>query len=721
MATEDVKATTEATKVATDATKEYTSASIEAAEATKHFEISSGFVKNALNFVSKAGYDAKEAIKSLDRTYYDMKTSIQSMNALTQEQANQFNLLSMAVFGASNEFKSLNDLDFSGFENQLNRLNEVTRGGLIGSITKMMEIGGKGKFKTDGIADVVEGQKKIVESLVVGADTATRFSQSILATASASGTLSSVYEASGEHLEKFNEYSRQQYTALQTTAGSLGLTANELVSYRNALAKLPGVLDDNVESTVSSTGQTKVLAEAIIFATGSGRTYKEVIGDITRTYSDFNMRGQDSIQFIGRIQELTDKFGSKGVVYSDVADSLFKMSTEYKNVTDSGSAAARMTEGMSRIMNDYLGRLTEVGVTGKHATEMISGLTDGISHMNVAQKSFLSSQTGGPGGLQGAFQIQKMLRDGNIEGVMEKVQQQLKSQLGDIVTLDQASQSQEAAKKFQRQVMILRQGPMGSFVKSDEDAMKFLEAMKKREEGGKENPLAERSYEKYEAAGKELTDRRKNAISLGVSQIEAQRMEASFASKDQLENLFGAGKGSSPNPESDIRRESKAELRKLSDDMMDKSSKTYDAMKDDLAKGKIEDRKGQSVYDRYDFGSRAFDTMVKDSKNQIKLTAENVLGLKGQGSKEEQQEAVKKSLTEAAAKDKKEAMASEALRQTHARDKSTQTTSASVETAPKEVIHSVRIHVDAVCPDCAHKHTSTTVHGLNPPASRRGL
>ena len=78
---------------------------------------------------------------------------------------------------------------------------------------------------------------------------------------------------------------------------------------------------------------------------------------------------------------------------------------------------------MSGIMNDYVGALQNTGMTGQHAMEVVKGMTDSIAGMSVAQKAFLSSQTGGPGGLMGAFQIEKDLREGKIDKVFDKVRQ----------------------------------------------------------------------------------------------------------------------------------------------------------------------------------------------------------------------------------------------------------------------------------------------------------
>jgi hypothetical protein len=98
--------------------------------------------------------------------------------------------------------------------------------------------------------------------------------------------------------------------------------------------------------------------------------------------------------------------------------------------------------------------------------------------MGLAQKAFLSAQTGGPGGLMGAFQIEKMLKEGDIEGVFKKVRDQMQKQLGPIVTLEDAASSPAAAAQLARQTAMLRSGPLGAMARTDQDAYRILESMK---------------------------------------------------------------------------------------------------------------------------------------------------------------------------------------------------------------------------------------------------
>jgi hypothetical protein len=59
----------------------------------------------------------------------------------------------------------------------------------------------------------------------------------------------------------------------------------------------------------------------------------------------------------------------------------------------------------------------------------------------------------------------------------------MKMNLGDLVSLEEAGQSQEAASRYQKQLSMLQSGPLGAFAKSSDEAERFIDAMKKSDEG----------------------------------------------------------------------------------------------------------------------------------------------------------------------------------------------------------------------------------------------
>ncbi len=175
-----------------------------------------------------------------------------------------------------------------------------------------------------------------------------------------------------------------------------------------------------------------------------------------------------------------------GIDLQSVQTSLSGAADAFKRFADAGADSARMAEGLARLTNEYSQALRNQGFSSSEALEVAQNLTKEIGNMDIARKAFLSAQTGGPGGLIGAFQIEKELREGKIEDVFKKVKEQMQKQLGSIVTLDEATKSPAAAAQLARQVTILRSGPLGQFARNDQEAYRVLEAFKAGDRGIKQ-------------------------------------------------------------------------------------------------------------------------------------------------------------------------------------------------------------------------------------------
>jgi len=137
-----------------------------------------------------------------------------------------------------------------------------------------------------------------------------------------------------------------------------------------------------------------------------------------------------------------------------------------------------MADSSISIMGKLGPALQESGLGPEAISNVVKGVTDGIAHMDTAQKAFLSSQTGGAGGLMGAFQIDQMLAEGKIDQVFDKVKQNMMQKIGGpLVNRAQAAQSQEAASQYQKQLMFMQSPAMGGIAKDPASASKLLEAM----------------------------------------------------------------------------------------------------------------------------------------------------------------------------------------------------------------------------------------------------
>jgi hypothetical protein len=127
--------------------------------------------------------------------------------------------------------------------------------------------------------------------------------------------------------------------------------------------------------------------------------------------------------------------------------------------------------------------LEATGLSAKSSGELAQSYISHFKELTTAQKAYISQMSGGPGGLQGAFDIDNLLRQGKFEDVFKKVKETMKMNLGDLVSLEEAGQSQEAASRYQKQLSMLQSGPLGAFAKSSDEAERFIDAMKKSDEG----------------------------------------------------------------------------------------------------------------------------------------------------------------------------------------------------------------------------------------------
>jgi len=137
------------------------------------------------------------------------------------------------------------------------------------------------------------------------------------------------------------------------------------------------------------------------------------------------------------------------------------------------------------------------------------------------------------------------MREGKIDQVFEKVRQQMQKQFGRIVTLDEASQSQGAAAQMTKQMMILRQGPLGQFARSDVEAQRILEGFKARESGKvDEKGLADDIVQSSMDKGTALQEKSYTAVNQILGHVSAIRKAADVGTLKFMQQGMTAGQGS---------------------------------------------------------------------------------------------------------------------------------------------------------------------------------
>ena len=185
------------------------------------------------------------------------------------------------------------------------------------------------------------------------------------------------------------------------------------------------------------------------------------------------------------VNNFSDLSSNLGIELDDIKQGLMGAADAFKNITNAGAESGKMVLSLRDDMNTMVGGLKQFGMTGQHATQVYADMQKGMAGMTTAQKAYVSAQTGGPGGLLGAAEIDKMMLSGDVVGMKKKMMDTLKKQIGPIMDISDVK-DQASAAKFERQKMMMTQGPLGSAlgIKDPMDAIKMSAMLKAEASGG---------------------------------------------------------------------------------------------------------------------------------------------------------------------------------------------------------------------------------------------
>lgn len=376
----------------------------------------------------------------------------------------KFAISTSAAFG--NYSKSMNDdIKTSTSESMASIQNIMkTAGKNLPNLGLLEKIGGGTK---EGMAKALGSIKDIAEST----EGVENYRSSLMSLAAQRGDLNSFFNEVGGNFENLDNFLKADIATNTKLAESLGITLNEVEKLNLSFSKIPGTLGATISVGSDAVKQMSLLEAAVSLAKGTGRDFASVQTDITQAMTDFGFSAQKAIEYTSRVSEVS----KKGNIPLETTKSILNdISSSYRLYGNNVDAASRLTL-------KFYDNLRQSGVSIKDSQEMIKGFSQSVMNLSLSQKAFLSNQTGGPGGLLGGLQIEKMLSDGKMDEVFDKVKATIQKQFnGKIMTLSDVK-TQEDAAMFTKQRTMLTQGPLGSIVKSDAEASKVLEAFKRGE------------------------------------------------------------------------------------------------------------------------------------------------------------------------------------------------------------------------------------------------
>jgi hypothetical protein len=501
--------------------------------------------KDAFSFLGVMTESVKNQLSAFNDKVTSLKNNFDDNQRTLDNQTNAFGLLSVAILGVRKSFDNLNGIDtsqLSTFSDQIKDIQDViTKDSSLDTMAKKsvalaQALGLPTEMAKQGFGAILN----YANNLATSADNALRLQNAYIQLSAKTGSLNDVYSAAGPNLSNINALLEKQDKLISSSVIATGVAPEAVRQYYSQLGAIPQALNSVVTGADGAGSSVSLLTATMQLASGSGRKYSEIVDDLRSAFRDYNITGDEALKFTARMGELSGKFG---VELSDVRDALRSTASNF-------AMFGNEAEGAAGMMNQYLGALKATGVSGTVAVGIVQNMTGGIKDLTLAQKGFLSAQTGGPGGLMGAFQIEKELREGKIDKVFDRVRQTMSKQFGNIVSLEEASQSQSAAAQLTKQVMMLRQGPLGQFAKSDQEAIRILESFKATNSGKAVTPLSETVTSDVQAAGVDVNKKSYTELTRIRSLIESARGTANIANLGFMQDSFAAGTGQL-NPEVD--------------------------------------------------------------------------------------------------------------------------------------------------------------------------
>ena len=459
--------------------------------ATALYNANIGISSAKLNDLSQVTGFANGLINKLSSGFQDFNNSLLNSQTMIDASAAKFAMMTTEILGTRDSFNSLSGVDASGlnlFSDQLGDLFKIMKespGADIAiqaqnAIINMLKKSGVEHSKINSLLTMgTDAMQKFATATLKSADNGLKLQNAMLQQAASSGNFNDMIQKAGDKLQNMNNLLARQDSLIQGSADSTGIARESMNQYWNQLSPtISGMKDLNI-TVGSSSEKMNVLTAAVTLATGSGRSQKDVIDDVNKATQEYGISVGNALTMTARISEISSKFK---IPLQDVRNSLFSTTESFKWFSSEGADAAKKTEGFTSVINKYAQALKDTGLSGHQAIGVVDGMTKSMSVLTMAQKAFLSQQTGGPGGLRGAFQIESMLQKDPAKA-FELVRKQMQKQMGGIVSQSEAEGSEAAAQKRQKQMLILQEGPLGKFAQDPQQAMHILDAFKSIQQG----------------------------------------------------------------------------------------------------------------------------------------------------------------------------------------------------------------------------------------------
>lgn len=298
-------------------------------------------------------------------------------------------------------------------------------------------------------------------------DVAKKFETSLLMNAAAAGNLTSAMDSIGGEMTNLSDMTLEFSRMTRDAGTSNNVSAGQAAEYATSLMKIPGALGLVIDNIDGAGKKANMLDATMKIAAGTFQKFEDVMKDVNMLFLNWNKTGEDALTFVAKMSSAAQSLKMP----MDI------MRSYVKGVGDQFKYLGDNTMGAIDIMTRVGPAFENSGLGPAAVADLVKGMTGGVAEMDVAQRAFISAQTGGPGGLQGGYQIQQQLAEGDTAGVMSKVEDTLMGMFGGpVVTLKQAAEDSRAAAQYTKQVQMLTSGPL-KMAGSEQEAKAILDAM----------------------------------------------------------------------------------------------------------------------------------------------------------------------------------------------------------------------------------------------------
>lgn len=308
----------------------------------------------------------------------------------------------------------------------------------------------------------------LAKSMMEGADSANALENNIISMAASSGDLNSVLGDGNDITGSLNIEYASLVEMTHNVADATNHTIGETMNFAKALSIIPGALRETISVTEDLGSSMNELDASLKLASSYGLEHSKVVENLNTMYRTFGTTGDSAFQALNSIYKTAQEIK---MPLDLVTNTVNQMASSFNMLGDNTQAA-------TNVLKTYGKAFQESGLGPDAITKLTQSMVSGIKTMSEGKKAFISSQTGGPGGLAGGFQMDLAIQEGKMDQVLAKTMEAMQRTIGGpILSLKEAGQNENSAGEFQKQVKYLTD--IAGVAGNKEEAYRILEAMKK--------------------------------------------------------------------------------------------------------------------------------------------------------------------------------------------------------------------------------------------------